>query len=536
MRSYVHDDLKTQKLFASIINRLSHGGSQSDIITGLLKDVCEHFHFGSGLVYEADHTGDFILQEQHSVYREKVQPPSRIRLDESLSAAEIKHLRDNDEVFVIQPREDEDYDNLHLSSLFSANSLIVCPVLAENGQLVALVAMLDRRGKILLTPDSVETAKTVLRLLSTHVRFRFLQKQIALAHSSLGSILDHLGIDVYVSDYQTREVLFVNKNMAETYGGREGIVGRKCYDILSGGNREACELCPHDRLVDENGSAAAACSWEYYRPQDNSWQKVYSAAFPWVDGRMAQVVTSVDISESKRNEAIINRQAFYDPLTQLPNRRKLYQDCDERLSEIEKAGGHAWILFFDLDNFKSVNDTLGHQAGDELLQKFGCFFDNDPEINGRFYRLGGDEFVLFLEDVSRKYVLNLVDRLLLRSGKPWKLTSGRPVCPTSIGIARFPEDGVGVEMLLNKADLALYKAKEAGKGRAFFTDGKFSRSIENLLKSQKACRARVNRKKAAAKNRPAAKERAGARARSKVLSQIKKSSTKAKQFTKCDNI
>lgn len=484
MRSYKHDDLKIRVLFASIINRLSIGGSQSEIINGLLKDVCEHFHFGCGLVYEANQNGDFVLQEQHSVYNEKVRPPSSFRLKEALSTAEIKHLR-NDKAIVIPPEEGGGYDNPRLGSMFSANSLIISPVLAEKREMVSLVAMADRRRKILLTPGSVDAAKTVLRLLSSSIRYRFFQKQVALAHSALTSVLDNLGIDVYVSDYQSRKILFVNKNMAEIYGGRDRIIGRKCYDILSGGRREACQACPHDSLVNEKGLAAASCSWEYQRPYDNSWQKVYSAAFPWVDGRMAQLVTSVDITESKHNEALISHQALYDPLTQLPNRRKFDQDCGKRLSEMEKTGEQAWLLFLDLDDFKRVNDILGHQAGDELLQQFGHFFDNDPEIAGRFYRLGGDEFVLFLENVNRKYVLSMVRRLLLRSGKPWNLTGGCPVCSTSIGIARFPNDGLAVEVLLNKADMALYKAKEGGKGRAIFTDGKFNRSLDVLLKRRK---------------------------------------------------
>lgn len=507
MRSYKHDDLKIRVLFASIINRLSLGGSQSEIITGLLKDVCEHFHFGCGLVYEANQNGDFVLQEQHSVYREKVRPPRDFRLKEAFSAAEIKSLR-NDKAIVIPPEEGGDYDNPRLSSLFSANSLIISPVLAEKRKMVSLVAMADRRRKILLTPGSVDAAKTVLRLLSSSIRFRFFQKQIALAHSALTSVLDNLGIDIYVSDYESRKILFVNKNMAEVYGGRGRVMGRKCYNVLSGGRREACQSCPHDSLVNEKGLAGASCSWEYQRPQDGSWQKIYSAAFPWVDGRMAQLVTSVDISEAKHYEELISRQALYDPLTQLPNRRKFDQDCGKRLSEMEKAGEQAWLLFFDLDNFKSVNDVLGHQAGDELLQQFGRFFNNDPEITGRFYRLGGDEFVLFLENVNRKYVLDMVNRLLLRSSKPWKLTGGSPVCSTSIGIACFPDDGLAVEVLLNEADKALYKAKESGKGRAIFTDGKYSRSLDGLLKRRKNCPGEVNVKDAAGEARPAANGRA----------------------------
>lgn len=480
MRSYMHDDKKVQRLFASIISRLSQGGTQSDIILGLLKDVCEHFHFGSGLVYETDHTGTLFLAEHHSVYTMQTQVPLRLQLDEVLNKKEIKKLRHN-QMLVMQPQLDQQYINDSLSLLFAANSLVICPIVIDRGQVVGLVAMVDRRRRILMNPASLDAAKTVLNLLATHIRFRFLQKRLSLTQESLSSVLDHMGVDVYVSDYETREILFINSRMADLYGGRDALIGRKCYEVISVDGSEACELCPRDRLVDKSGVPTSLCTWEYQRPRTGSWQRVYSSAFPWVDGRLAQVTTSVDITESKENEAIINQLAYYDQLTKLPNRRKLFQDCAERLPEIEKAEGHAWIMFFDLDDFKAVNDTLGHQAGDELLQSMGRFFDNDPETAGRFYRLGGDEFVLLFENVSRKFVLNVIDRLLLRSSRPWNVSGGGPICRTSVGISRFPDDGRCIEILLNKADQALYQAKEGGKGRAVFCDGKFERSIDDLL-------------------------------------------------------
>lgn len=500
MRSYQHDDRKIQILFSDIISLLSRGGTQSDIILGLLKDVCDHFHFGSGVVYEADHTGTFIIREHHSVYEKQNQLPESFNLADYLRPSDIKKLRE-DQMFVIQPRVSRAFRNERFSALFSANSLIVSPVLLDDGQLVALVAILDRRQEILLNPAAVETAKTVIKLLATHIRFRFTQKLLSQAHMSLCSILDHMGIDVYVSDYETREILFVNQSLAGPYGGRDFLIGRKCHEALASNGHEICELCPHDRLLNKDGLPAEPCTWEYQRP-DGSWQRVYSSAFSWVDGRMAQVTTSIDISESKHNEHIINHLAYFDQLTRLPNRRKLYQDTEERLPEIKKAGGHAWILFFDLDNFKMVNDTLGHQSGDRLLQLIGKFFDGEVEDHkGRFYRLGGDEFVLFFENVSRKYILNLIDRLLLRSAKPWRLDNGSPVCRTSIGISRYPDDGRNIEILLHKADRALYEAKAAGKGRAMFTDGKYSRSIDQLLKSGASLK-KAGQAAAGAKSKP----------------------------------
>ncbi len=94
-----------------------------------------------------------------------------------------------------------------------------------------------------------------------------------------------------------------------------------------------CDFCPQPKLVDQHGEPSKIYSWDYQRPFDGAWFRVLSGTFRWLDGRLAHVVSSVDITENKNNEALIARLANYDPLTNLPNRRKLMADCEHLIQE-----------------------------------------------------------------------------------------------------------------------------------------------------------------------------------------------------------
>ena len=470
MRTYVHDEQKIQELFAGIVSRLSGGGAHTEMINGLLKDVCEHFRFGCGLIYESDHTETFHLKEQYSAYpNEDVIRPD-LRLEAHLTPEEIDQLK-REHILIIQPEVDASYHSNTLTQLFSANSLLLAPVMVGHDKVVGLVAMFDRRREILINTASVDAAKTVLKLLANHVKTRIIQRRLNYAKRSLNSIMDHMGIDIYVNDFDTHEILYLNQSMAAPYGGLEAMLGRKCWEALYHDKTGECDFCPRPKLIDEEGRPSKLYSWDYQRPFDGSWFRVFSAAFPWTDGRLAHVISSVDITENKRNEELINRLAFFDQLTKLPNRRKLVLDFDRSLEKISVDKGHAWVLFFDLDNFKAVNDTMGHQAGDDLLSQIGQLMEESPETKGRCYRLGGDEFVLVYLNESREFINNIIDFLLERFNQPWELPTGRPICRASIGVAYYPTDGADAEALLYQADMAMYQAKEAGKGQAVFTGG-----------------------------------------------------------------
>jgi diguanylate cyclase (GGDEF)-like protein/PAS domain S-box-containing protein len=172
-----------------------------------------------------------------------------------------------------------------------------------------------------------------------------------------------------------------------------------------------------------------------------------------------------DLSDQKRSAAHIHHLAYYDSLTDLPNRQLFKDRCNEALKRASRNDTLLAILFLDLDRFKYVNDTLGHPVGDELLRSValrltGCLRDTDT-----VGRLGGDEFIVLLQDLhSRSDVRQIADVILSALTQPFFVQNHKLDIGASIGVSCFPGDGDDATTLIKNADLALYQAKDEGRG------------------------------------------------------------------------
>ena len=183
----------------------------------------------------------------------------------------------------------------------------------------------------------------------------------------------------------------------------------------------------------------------------------------WVGGEVVgRVWSSRDVTDRRRLEERLSYQAFHDSLTGLGN-RALFQDrLEHAVARIERTHGHLAVLFLDLDNLKAVNDTLGHSAGDSLLQATAGSLVQCLRKSDTAARLGGDEFGVLVEEVAdRGEVVKLVGRMLAAAGRP-VVVGGRTVSATlSIGVT-FHRPGASIDQLLSEADRAMYVAKDRG--------------------------------------------------------------------------
>ena len=188
------------------------------------------------------------------------------------------------------------------------------------------------------------------------------------------------------------------------------------------------------------------------------------------------VTTSTDITRQKKAEKEIGNLVFYDPLTKLGNRRLLMDRLQQAFAESRRGGGRGALFFIDLDNFKTLNDTAGHEVGDLLLQQVAqrlltCIRDGDTVA-----RLGGDEFVVILKDLgeavdSAVYLASHVgDRILETLNAPYELAGQSHLSSSSIGVTIFGPESETVQELLRHADLAMYQAKTGGRNGLRFFD------------------------------------------------------------------
>jgi diguanylate cyclase (GGDEF)-like protein/PAS domain S-box-containing protein len=190
-----------------------------------------------------------------------------------------------------------------------------------------------------------------------------------------------------------------------------------------------------------------------------------------------------DITERKRAEEQIKSLAFYDHLTSLPNRRLLLDRLHQALASSGRSGRNGALLFIDLDNFKSLNDTLGHNIGDLLLQQVAQRLEQCVREGDTVARLGGDEFVVLLEDLSKESLeaaaqaKGIGEKILVTLNQPYYFGAQEHHNTPSIGITLFNEKQQTSEELFKQADLAMYQAKKEGRNALRFFDPQMQESI-----------------------------------------------------------
>ncbi|BAV32567.1 diguanylate cyclase [Sulfuricaulis limicola] len=201
------------------------------------------------------------------------------------------------------------------------------------------------------------------------------------------------------------------------------------------------------------------------------------------DGRITHfVATGKDITERMQTQERLAFMAQHDPLTELPNRALLLDRLKQSLAGARWRERRAGILFVDLDRFKTINDTLGHEVGDRLLQQLAERFQRSVRDGDTVARFGGDEFVILLDDVaSEDDVAGVAQKVLQALTPPFQVDGQTLYVTASIGVSLFPNDGEDASTLLRNADIAMYRAKEMGKNTyQFYSADMSSRAFERL--------------------------------------------------------
>jgi diguanylate cyclase (GGDEF)-like protein len=211
----------------------------------------------------------------------------------------------------------------------------------------------------------------------------------------------------------------------------------------------------------------------------------------WMQRRVVRsgnglAVTLRDISELKAHEALLSRLAHADPLTSLPNRHWMMQYLPLAIERAAKQQTTLALLFIDLDNFKSINDSAGHAAGDEVLKIAAARLQSAVREQDHVVRLGGDEFTIILENTEgHTHVAPLAERIVHALNEPFTLRGIQHHSVNgSVGISLYPQDGATSEILLQHADTAMYAAKANGKGQYQFYQPSLSERLMSLVKAK----------------------------------------------------
>lgn len=210
-----------------------------------------------------------------------------------------------------------------------------------------------------------------------------------------------------------------------------------------------------------------------------------------------------DLTERKKILAELQHLAHHDALTDLPNRALLADRIGQAIARARRESRRLAVVMLDLDHFKRINDSLGHQVGDDLLQQVAQRLSNCVRAIDTVARMGGDEFVLLLSDVEdRAAVSRIMDKLLHALSQPVAVAGHDMIVTPSIGVSLYPGDGEDSQALLKNADAAMYRAKAAGRGVCRFFDAGMLRQNQQRLATETALRHALDRQQLSLEYQP----------------------------------
>ncbi len=217
-------------------------------------------------------------------------------------------------------------------------------------------------------------------------------------------------------------------------------------------------------------------------------------AFSGEEGQWLQSIADLLASalDRERSEAVMRHQSLHDSLTGLPNRALLFDRVEHAFGRAERYGFGVAVLLLDVDGFKTVNDSLGHQAGDELLIEVGSRLMDVVRTSDTVARLGGDEFVVLAEVESDEEAFEIAERIAQVWEQPFAVASGEVFCSASVGIA-VGREAQNPAKMLREADAAMYRAKERGRGRSEIFDEAMRRDAFERLRTESDLRRALER-------------------------------------------
>lgn len=278
--------------------------------------------------------------------------------------------------------------------------------------------------------------------------------------------------------------LFCNPPFERLFGAKEAqIVGKTDYDFV---DREQAEFFrEHDRMAQAAGQPTSNEEWITFA--GGGHRALVETTRTPMYGARGQLIGVLgiarDITERKATEEEVRRLAFYDTLTQLPNRRLLVDRLQQAIAASVRRGKQVAVLFIDLDNFKLLNDTLGHGKGDLLLRQVARRLEQCVREEDTVARLGGDEFVVVLNGLSGEafegaaHAESVGGKILVELARPYDLDGHEITSTPSIGITLLADRETTFDELMKRADMAMYQAKGAGRNTLRFFDPQMQAAV-----------------------------------------------------------
>ncbi len=318
-------------------------------------------------------------------------------------------------------------------------------------------------------------------------------KQATELSSRLGRLLDKLSNEIYIFDAENFQFTHVNQGGRENLGYTlEELRGMPVLDLKPEITRD--EFLSYIEPLRNGEQDQVYFETTYRRKDGSSYPVEVRIQFSPGEDPPVYVAIILDVTEQKKTEDRLHYLAYYDSLTGLPNRHLFFNRLEQAMKEADRDERLVAVLFVDLDQFKNINDSLGHDVGDIMLKEASDRLSKCLRASDTLARWGGDEFNLVLRDLKNIHDVTVVAEKIVESiSKPYYINMKRLFITASIGITLYPVNESNVEDLVKKADAAMYYAKESGGNNYQFFDHQMTAQLEERLELESEMRHALER-------------------------------------------
>lgn len=343
-----------------------------------------------------------------------------------------------------------------------------------NGRISMYAAFHESKNKRRWTTEEIRFMNDVSQVVQSILVKRIQKNSLVSSYSALESVMNHVGCSLYVEAIEDGTPLFINQTFKENFE----------FELKNGLE----SLWGHIEIPEQGEQVR-----EIYHAMENRYYDLRTTRIQWVDGRDAVLYAIYDITEKKQYQKKIEQQAYTDYLTGLYNRMCCERDLAVQIDYARRNQQKGALLYLDLDDFKHINDGLGHQYGDVLLKSIAHSIRCVEGLQNTCYRMGGDEFVILVPVEVYPRLPFIVEEIQEIFSKPWFLKDADYYCTMSMGIVEFPDGGDSVQELIRKADIAMYEAKHSGKNRVAQYDNNLATVSSERLDMEKNMRDATSR-------------------------------------------
>ena len=369
----------------------------------------------------------------------------------------------------------EDFSSFFLSYDLTAGVFLPLYIREELGMYFCLAQRKDPRK---WSVEEIRFLNDVRRILQTILSKRITKNSLASSYATIDAILEHTGCGIVVYANGQEEPLYRNETFQNQLA---DMMDREIFRR---------QFVTHPRNEQESGHFGQQ-EREFYADGAGKWFSCSSCKIHWVDGRDVLMYTLYDITQLKKYQKKILEQADLDDLTGLYNRHRFHSDFEKYIRDAIRGDGDGTLLFLDLDDFNALNDGLGHLLADQFLKMAAESLLRITDRDAQCYRIGGDQFAILIPFSGKDKAQGIVNTVLNRFAKPWRLEDNDYYCTVGIGVVQFPKDGDKVDILTQRADYALHSAKKRGKNQAEYYSVVLSSAPVARLDIEKAMREAV---------------------------------------------